>query len=152
MAGGRGPPTRCRGTTVLAHWHTLEAPWLPENYTVARTRSVPIGPQSPLHAAVRYFDTVDTRLISIRYGRRGTNCRTRPRRTAAEYLSPASHSSSRLVLLSFRPFLSVATLTRSATDFRVSWTRDDAPRTRASQDEIFEQTGREREYLGTKLA
>lgn len=73
MAGGRGPPTRCRGTTVLAHWHTLGSARLPENYTVARVdRSVVAAA-----AAVRYFDTVDTRLISIRYGRRGTNCRTK---------------------------------------------------------------------------
>lgn len=56
--------------------------WLPENYTVARVdRSIVAAAVAA--AAVRYFDTVDTRLISIRYGRRGTNCRT----NCAEYFS-----------------------------------------------------------------
>lgn len=68
---------------IRLHGSPKTIPWL-------RTRSVPIGPQSPLlaAAAVRYFDTVDTRLISIRYGRRGTNCRMRPRRTVTS-VSPA---------------------------------------------------------------
>lgn len=78
MAGGRGPPTRCRGTTVLAHWHTLgsTAPRkLYRGQALAPRRSVHSRLSSAASAAVRYFDTVDTRLISIRYGRRGTNCR-----------------------------------------------------------------------------
>lgn len=38
--------------------------------------------------AVRYFDTVDTRLISIRYGRRERNCRARHRYSSRFLLCP----------------------------------------------------------------
>lgn len=77
LARGRGPPTRCRGTTVLAHWHTL-GPVAPRklyrlspsfSLSLSRYRSAVVAGRG---TAVRYFDTVDTRLISIRYGPRGT--------------------------------------------------------------------------------
>lgn len=73
---------------IRLHGSPKTIPW---PFSTDRPVALDAGP------AVRYFDTVDTRLISIRYGRRERNCRA-PR-------------------LFFSFFF--LTLTRSALDFRL---------------------------------
>ena len=117
---------------IRLHGSPKTIPWL-----VARTRSAVRADRSTVASpslAVRYFDTVDTRLISIRYGCRGT----RLRRLLG--LLASTHPPLRLLLLALSFFPSdpsdLSSLPRPwhacfGTDFRVSWTEDNDPQTSA---------------------
>lgn len=64
---------------IRLHGSPKTIPW---PFSTDRAVAYQAGP------AVRYFDTVDTRLISIRYGRRERNCRARHRYSSRFLLCP----------------------------------------------------------------